>query len=78
MKDSSRLISWSYDLEGGKWLVASLEKTWVKLMYSNGRETLGIALSVMMVSSVAVVSLATTREFGRNLLQSPYRILLIR
>ena len=50
------------------WLVASLEKTWVKWVYSDGREILGFTFSVAMASSVAIVSLATNREFGKNCL----------
>ena len=60
-------------------MVASLEKTWAKSAYSDGRETLGFVFSVVMassvavvslvmVSSVAVMSLATNREFGRKCL----------
>ena len=51
--------------------MTSLEKTWAKLAYSNRRETFGFTFSVVMESSVAVVSLATMEESGRNLLQSP-------
>ena len=50
--------------------MASLEKTWAKLAYSDGREILGFAFSVAMVSSVTIVSLATNREFRRKHLQS--------
>ena len=57
--------------------MASLEKTCVKLAYSNGRETLSFTFSVAMASSVAVVSLTTNREFGRKYLQLSWRILLI-
>ena len=77
MNDSSRLILWLYGQDGGMWLVASLEKTWVKSAYPDGRETLGFAFSVAMASSVAIVSLATNGEFRRKCLQSPRRILLI-
>ena len=49
----------------------------MKLAYSDGRETLDFAFSVAMASSVAIVSLATNREFGRKCLQSSQRILLI-
>ena len=48
--------------------MASLEKTWVKLAYSDGRETLGFAFSVAMMSSITVVSLVMTGEFGRKCL----------
>ena len=48
------------------WLVASLEKTWTKLAYSNERKTLGFACLVVIASSVAVVSSATMREFERK------------
>ena len=60
------------------WSVASLEKTCVKLVYSDRREALGFAFSVAMASLVAIVSLATTGEFWRKCLQSPQRILLMR
>ena len=60
------------------WLVASFKKTWAKLAYSDGSETLGFAFSAAMASSIAIVSLTTNREFGRNRLQLPQRILLIR
>ena len=53
------------------------EKTWAKLVYSNGREVLGFAFSVAMVSFVAVVSLVMNGEFKRKCLQSLWRILLI-
>ena len=53
------------------WLVAFLEKTWVKSAYSDRRETLSFAFSVVMASSVAIVSLATNRKFRRKCLQSP-------
>ena len=53
------------------WSVASLEKTWVKSAYSDGSETLGFTFSVVIVSSIAIVSLAMNREFRRNLLQLP-------
>ena len=46
--------------------MTSLEKTWVKLAYSDRRETLGFAFSVAMAGSVAIISLATNGEFGRN------------
>ena len=49
--------------------MASLEKTWAKLAYSDGRETLDFAFSVAMASLIAIVSLATTREFRRKSLQ---------
>ena len=77
MNDLSRLILWSYGWDGGTWSVASLKKTWVKLVYSEGRETLGFAFSVVMVSSVAVVSLAMNGKFERNCLQLSQSILLI-
>ena len=48
--------------------MASFEKTWVKFVYSDGRETFGFTFSVVMASSVAIVSLAMNREFRRNLL----------
>ena len=57
--------------------MASFEKNWVKSTYSGGREILGFACLVAMVSSVVVISLAMNREFGRNRLQSSWRILLI-
>ena len=57
--------------------MAFLEKTWAKLAYSDGRETLGFAFSVVIVSSIAMVSLAMNGEFGRNRLQLPQSILLI-
>ena len=60
------------------WSVASLEKTLVKSAYSDGRETLGFTFSVVMVSSVAIVSLVMMGEFGRKCLQSPQRILLMK
>ena len=49
--------------------MASLEKIWVKSAYSDRREILGFTFSVAMVSSVAMISLAMTGEFERNLLQ---------
>ena len=58
-------------------MVASLEKTWAKSVYSDRSETLGFAFSVAIASSVAVVSLVTNGEVGRKRLQSPQRILLI-
>ena len=48
------------------WSVASLEKTWAKSAYSDGRETLGFAFLVAIASSVAIVSLAMNREFRRK------------
>ena len=68
MKDSSKLISWSYSWERGMWLVSSLKKTWAKLVYSDGRETLCFAFSVTIVSLVAIVSLVMTEELGRKCL----------
>ena len=58
--------------------MASLEKTWAKLAYSDRREVFSLAFTVAIVSSVIVVSLTMTGEFRRNLLQSPQRILLMR
>ena len=58
--------------------MTSLEKTWAKLAYSKGRETLGFAFSVATASSVAVVTLAIIGEFGRKCLQLSWRILLMR
>ena len=43
----------------------------MKLVYSDGRETLDFAFSMAIASSIAVVSLTTNEEFGRNHLQSP-------
>ena len=77
MNESSRLILWSYGHDGGMWLAASLEKTWMKSAYSDGSETLGFAFSVVMASSVAIVSLAMNGEFRRKHLQLLRRILLI-
>ena len=71
MKDLLRLISWSYGLEGGTWLVASLEKTRVKSLYFKGRDTFGFAFLVAMASLVAVVSFAIIGEFRRKHFQSP-------
>ena len=51
--------------------MASFEKTWAKLTYSDGRETLGFAFSVAMASSVVMVSLVTVGEFERKHLQLP-------
>ena len=78
VKDLPRLILWSYSLEEGMWSVASLEKTWVKSTYSDRRGTLGFTFSIVIVSLVTVVSLTMTGEFRSNLLQSPWRILLMR
>ena len=50
--------------------MASFEKTWAKLAYSDGREVLGFTFSVAMASSVAVVSLAMNGEFKRKCFQS--------
>ena len=49
----------------------------MKSVYLDGSKTLGFAFSVVMVSLVAMMSLATNGEFGRKRLQSPRRILLI-
>ena len=61
-KVSSRLISWSYDQEGGREVVASLENTGVNSLYSWGRVTLGLDFSAAAANSVAVVSLAIMGE----------------
>ena len=58
--------------------MASLEKTWAKSAYSDRRETLGFTFSVVMVSSVTIVSLATMEEFGKKHLELSQRILLMK
>ena len=51
--------------------MASLEKTWAKSVYSEGRETLGLTFLVVMANSVSVVSLMMMGEFRRKHLQLP-------
>ena len=57
-----RLISWSYDQDGGRKVVAFLENTGANCLYSWGRVTFDLDFSAAAANSVAVVSLAIIGE----------------